>query len=46
MYVLLSRMKFGRSAAPIEWNMYNFATPTVQGGTEPSMSLMVTLLSP
>jgi len=45
LYVLLSRMKFGPSGAPIVWNMYNFATPTVPGRIRPSMPLEVTLLS-
>ncbi|KAF8483513.1 cytochrome P450 [Russula ochroleuca] len=45
LYVLLSRMKFGPSGAPITWDMHNFATPTVQGGNKPSMPLKVTLLS-
>jgi len=45
LYVLLSRMKFGPSGAPIVWNMYNFATPSVPGRSRPSMPLEVTLLS-
>ncbi|KAI0289886.1 cytochrome P450 [Multifurca ochricompacta] len=46
LYVLLSRMKFEPSNTPIEWNMFNFATPTVKGdSTKPSMPLKVTLLS-
>ncbi|KAI0001207.1 cytochrome P450 [Russula vinacea] len=44
LYVLLSRMKFGPSGAPITWNMHNVATPTIQGGNKPSMPLKVTLL--
>jgi len=45
LYVLLSRMKFGPPEKPILWDMYSFATPTVQGRSSPSMPLTVTLLT-
>ncbi|KAF8266210.1 cytochrome P450 [Lactarius quietus] len=45
LYVLLSRMKFEPPETPIVWNMYNFATPTVQGSNTSSMPLNVTLLT-
>jgi len=45
LFALLSRVKFRLSDTPIVWNMFNFATPTVQGGNKLSMPLKVTLLS-
>jgi hypothetical protein len=42
LYVLLSRFKFETTEAEVSWNMFNFATPTVDG--MPSLPLRVTLL--
>lgn len=41
-YVLISKFKFETSDKKIQWNMYNFASPSVDGhDTGPSLPMMV-----